>query len=160
MTLHNDPITGYLKSPRRPECVLGRKYNKQKNQSISFYLKEQKQGGGDYYFTENPAEIGYNKYKERLKTALRSILTVRGYDESAINSLLKINAPILKEHNNRKKSKKNNNMASKRSAPSRGDADSSLSRNARKREAKTETDIIQLKAGTSEIQEIQEEEKK
>ena len=43
VTLHNDPIIGYLNSPRRPECVLGRMHNKQKNQSISFYLKDQKQ---------------------------------------------------------------------------------------------------------------------
>jgi DNA polymerase, archaea type len=107
-TIGKDPITGYTDTPWRPECVLGRKYGKNKGESTPpYYLKEQK-NEGDYYFTEDPNEISYNKYKERLKTALKPILTVRGYKESDINTLLgiqknSINKEHKQENNNNKK---------------------------------------------------------
>jgi DNA polymerase elongation subunit (family B) len=101
-TLHQDPKTGYLKKPTCPQKVLGLKYHKQMGQSITFYLKE-KRSDEDYYFTEDIQEIGYSCYKERLKTALRPILTVRGYDDKQINSLLRIPVPISKKKKEKKK---------------------------------------------------------
>jgi DNA polymerase elongation subunit (family B) len=89
ITIRHDPFTGYQKSPKHPACVLGRKHNKQRRQSISFFLKDKK-NTEEYSFTEDPAEISYDKYRERLKTALKPILTVRGYNDMAINTLLNI----------------------------------------------------------------------
>lgn len=88
-TLHQDPRTGYLTKPTCPQKVLGLKYDKQIGQSITFYLKEKKTDQ-DYYWTEDIRDIGYSCYKERLKTALKPILTVRGYNDNQVNSLLRI----------------------------------------------------------------------
>jgi hypothetical protein len=76
-------------TPKRPEKVLGMKYNKRVNESITFWHKV-KNGKDDYYFTENTAEIDYAHYKEPLRTALKPILTVRGYSAEKIDKLLNI----------------------------------------------------------------------
>jgi DNA polymerase I len=85
----HDPKTGYLDSPKRPEKVLGIKHGKRVNESITFWHKV-KNGEEDYFFTEDPAEIDYVHYKEPLKTALKPILTIRGYSADQIDELLNV----------------------------------------------------------------------
>jgi hypothetical protein len=87
-TIGEDPYTGYLKSPWRPECVLGQKYGKKKGESTPPYYLACQRNDGDYFFTEDPTQINFAKYKERLKAALKPLLIVRGHSEDQINLLL------------------------------------------------------------------------
>jgi DNA polymerase elongation subunit (family B) len=100
--IHQDPRTGYVNSPKRPEKVLGMKHKKRINESVPFWHKV-KQNKGDVFFTEDPAEIDFAYYKEPLKTAIEPILKVRGYNSEQINALLNISSvPIRKKKEDNK----------------------------------------------------------
>jgi DNA polymerase elongation subunit (family B) len=93
-TIKKDPWTGYSpKAQLHPSCVLGRKYNRRIGESTPRYYLAKQEKVGDPWFTEDPTQIDYNKYKERLRTALEGILTVRGYDKEQIDSMLGLTKP-------------------------------------------------------------------
>jgi DNA polymerase elongation subunit (family B) len=102
-TLHQDPFTGYQSknSLKEPEKVIGTQENKKKGETVTYWHRVRKNDKDGYYFTKNPAEIDYNHYKEPLKTALIPILTVRGYTEDQIDTLLNI-APKIPAKRRRK----------------------------------------------------------
>lgn len=65
------------------------KHKKRINESVPFWHKV-KQNKSDLFFTEDPAEIDFDYYKEPIKTAIEPILNVRGYSLEQINTLLNI----------------------------------------------------------------------
>jgi DNA polymerase elongation subunit (family B) len=74
-TIGADPQTGYKEKTAwyQPGHVLGMKYNKRECESTPpFYLAKQTKQG-DLWFTEDPTQIDYSKYKERLQTAIKAI---------------------------------------------------------------------------------------
>jgi DNA polymerase elongation subunit (family B) len=94
VTIGHDPWTGYsLKAQHSSGCVLGKKYNRRIGESTPpYYLAKQEQEG-DLAFTEDPTKIDYKKYRERLRTALEGILTVRGYKKERIDAILGLTKP-------------------------------------------------------------------
>ena len=84
-TIGADPQTGYKEKTAwyQPGYVLGMKFNKREGESTPpFYLTKQTKQG-DLWFTEDPTLIDYSKYKERLQTAIKAILIVRGLKQRA-----------------------------------------------------------------------------
>ena len=75
--------------------VLGRKCNRRKGENTPPYYLSCKEITGNYAFTEDPALIDYNRYKERLKTALEGLLAVRNYSTQQIKKLLGLAKPSL-----------------------------------------------------------------
>jgi DNA polymerase elongation subunit (family B) len=84
-----DPRNDYSpKSKHTPGYVLGRKYNRRKGENTPPYYLSCKEITGNYAFTEDPPLIDYNRYEERLKTALEGLLAVRNYSTQQIKKLL------------------------------------------------------------------------
>jgi hypothetical protein len=84
-TIGADPQTGYKEKTAwyQPGYVLGMKYNKREGESTPpFYLAKQTKQG-NLWFTEDPTQIDYSKYKERLQTAIKAIVIVRGLQQRA-----------------------------------------------------------------------------